>query len=89
MTAALIAYALAQLADIVTTLRALRRGGAEANPLLRWVMESVGGSGWVVFKLVLTGCAAWAFWATGAEWCLWLIAAITGVVAVLNVWAVR
>lgn len=84
MTAALIAYALAQLADIVTTLRALRRGGAEANPLLRWVMESVGGSGWIVFKLVLTGCAAWAFWASGAAWGLWLVAAVTGAVAVWN-----
>ena len=84
MTAALIAYALAQIADIVTTLRALRRGGVEANPLLRWIMESVGGSGWIVFKLVLTGCAAWAFWASGAAWGLWLVAAATGAVAVWN-----
>jgi len=82
MTAALIAYALAQIADIVTTLRALRRGGA--GYLDRWAVESVGGSGWVVFKLVLTGCAAWAFWASGAAWGLWLVAAVTGAVAVWN-----
>ncbi|MEQ3625999.1 MAG: hypothetical protein ABNH26_08830 [Celeribacter sp.] len=84
MTAALIAYALAQLADILTTLRGLRRGAV--GQLDRWAMESVGGSGWVVFKMVLTGCAAWAFWASGAEWGLWLVAAVTGAVAVRNVW---
>ena len=86
MTPALIAYALAQIADVLTTLRALRRGGIEANPVIRWLMDRLG-HGWIVVKLALAGgIAAWA-WQAGAAWAVWLVAAVTGLVA-LNNWRV-
>lgn len=53
MIIGLVLYALASIADVVTTERGLARGGVEANPVIRWFMERLG-RGWIVFKLVLS-----------------------------------
>ncbi|MCK9513573.1 MAG: DUF5658 family protein [Pigmentiphaga sp.] len=84
MTPALIAYALAQIADVLTTLRALRRGGIEANPVIRWMMGRLGRYGWVVVKLAITaGIAAW-LWSEGQAVGLLIVAGVTGLVALNN-----
>lgn len=88
MTPALIAYALAQLADVLTTLRALRQGGVEANPVVRWLMDALG-HGWIVVKLALAGgIAAWA-WQAGEVGAIWIVAAVTGLIALNNLRVVR
>lgn len=84
--AAVLALAgLLQLADVLTTLRALRHGRREANPLVRAMMRRFGRLWWVP-KLIVAGAgmalvwmgrdgalarpAAWALVAIGA-WAAW------------------
>ena len=81
MTLALIVFALAQLADVVTTLGFLRRGGREVNPIIAWLMARLGGRGWIVVKLAVTAAVAWYFWLVGVIWMLWLMGGLTGAVA--------
>lgn len=84
MTPALIAYAVAQIADVLTTVRALRRGGVEANPVIRWLMDRLGRYGWIVVKLVVAGgIAAWA-WQAGQVGVIWIVAVVTGLIALNN-----
>jgi len=47
-----VAIVLLGLADVVTTALVLDRGGKEANPLMRWLMDKLG-NGWMVVKLAL------------------------------------
>lgn len=42
-----IAFALAQLADVLTTRRALAAGLREVNPIWRWMQARLGRSWWV------------------------------------------
>jgi hypothetical protein len=84
MTASLIAYILAQLADVVTTERGLRRGAVEANGFIAWAQEMLG-RGWIVLKLGLSGAIAYVLVMEGHAWGVWLLAGITGAVAVNNV----
>ena len=88
MTYALIAFALAVLADIVTTIRGLKKGGTELNPILAWAMRKLG-KGWLVFKVVLSLIAAFVLYKGDAEWAIWVLAALTNLVAVSNVIATR
>lgn len=80
----LIAFALAQAADIFTTLRGLGPGFREGNPLIAFAMEHLGTFGWVACKLAVAWGAAWYFWAQGLWWPIAGIAAITGGVAWRN-----
>ncbi|WP_417724548.1 DUF5658 family protein [Salipiger sp.] len=85
MTLAIIAYIVAQLADVVTTERALREGDAiEGNPVIRWLMTRLG-RGWVVVKLALAGAIVFWLFLNDGETAIWIVAAITGAVA-LNNW---
>jgi hypothetical protein len=80
MTPALIALALATLADVVTTLRGLKRGAREANPVSAALMRR-GVWAWVLARsLVAVGVAVWGV-SAGQTWLLWLIAGLTAVVA--------
>lgn len=84
MIYALIAFALAQLADIVSTTKALQSGGTrEANPAVRWIMERFG-RGWIVLKVVVSGGGAFLLWNAGFEFGIWAMAAITVWVAYRN-----
>ena len=84
MTAALIAYIIAQIADVVTTERGLRRGAVEANGFIALMMDKLG-RGWIVLKLGVSAAVAYVLVMEGQAWGLWLLAAITGAVAVNNV----
>lgn len=83
MTDAIIAYAVANLADILSTNYLLRRGGRELNPVMRWAMDKFG-KAWVIPKLALAGAGLWLFVSVNAEWAIWAGAALVGVVAVNN-----
>lgn len=80
---ALLIYALAQIADVVTTLWGLRRGAVEANPLMARLMGTFG-KRWFVAKLLLNGFLAYLMAASGAIAGLLLVSAVVAVVAVHN-----
>jgi len=59
--ALLIAFAVLQIADVVTTQRVLAQGGWEANPLQLWSMSHFGDY-WPVPKLILMAiCMSFMF----------------------------
>ena len=66
MTIALIAYALATLADTVTTYKALRSNpnAEEANGIMAKVMQKFG-KGWIAVKFGGSAVAAYFLWADG------------------------
>lgn len=78
-----IAFVLTQLADVWTTIKALKQGAVEANPVVAYLMDKTG-SAWPFFKLGIASSAAFFSHAYGSIWGVAGIAAITGVVAVLN-----
>ena len=51
---ALLAFYMAiSIADVLTTERVMRKGGREANPVMRWLMERLGRGGAYAVKLVV------------------------------------
>ncbi|MBR9837016.1 MAG: hypothetical protein GYB50_03875 [Rhodobacteraceae bacterium] len=80
MLCALALYAAAAVADVITTVRGLERGGVEANPVIRWFMERLG-HGWIVFKLALTAAIAFYAVSHGYVAVVFVLAVITGLVA--------
>jgi hypothetical protein len=60
MTALLVFLAL-QLCDFATTLLFLRRGVAEANPLVRWLIQASADPAMAVLLFKLAGCALAVF----------------------------
>ena len=46
-----------QIADVWTTLRFLKRGVAEANPAIRWLMQRFG-RGWIAVKIGIASAGA-------------------------------
>lgn len=78
-----LAFGLAQLADVVTTVQGMKRGASEANPIIRKLMDKLG-SGWIPAKLLLTGGAALLCWQSGVLWMVWLVTAITAAVSYRN-----
>ena len=47
---ALTAFLLSQIADIWSTIRGLKAGAREANPIIAWAMRNLGPWGWIVLK---------------------------------------
>lgn len=84
LTVALIVFVLAQLADVVTTVLALRRGGREGNPVFAHLMERLSPPGWIALKLVIACGAAALIVSNGSVWPLWLVTAVTLAVAFHN-----
>lgn len=84
MAFAILAMVLAQLADVVTTLRGLKPGFREGNPVIAWAMARLGPHGWIAFKAAVAGVATLYFWWVGLWWPILGIAAITGAVAWRN-----
>lgn len=77
------AFIAAQLADVLTTVAAMKRGAVEANPIIRAMMDKLGGF-WIPAKLLLaTWVALWA-WQAGSVWVVWAVAALTAAVAYRN-----
>ena len=83
LTVALAAYALAQIADVVTTNRALRSGGREANPVIRWAMARTGRA-WPLVKAAITGAAAAGIVTQAGPLWLWPVTVLTAAVAWWN-----
>jgi len=83
MNAAIIALALATLADIWTTEKAIQSGATEANPVIRWMMDRFG-RGWIVAKIGVAVASAALLYVAGADWAIWIMAAITGAAAMRN-----
>lgn len=78
---ALLVFALAQIADVITTIRALQRGGREINPLIAWLMQRLGKYGWVGVKLAGSAGGAALCLQTFPVWVLWPLAALLALVA--------
>ena len=80
----LLAMLVLQIADVVTTLGFLRRGGREANPVVRWIMTRYGNMPGLVLKvalaMALTLVAAWY----GASWSIWALCAVYAVIVWRN-----
>lgn len=85
---AVVVYALLQIMDVASTLRAINAGGQEANPICRWFMGWLGnGPGMLVVKALV-------FWvmfvlsphvpADQLLWGLWVVNAIYIAVVVHN-----
>lgn len=51
--ALLVFYMAISIADILTTERVIRKGGREANPVMRWLMEQLGRGGAYAVKMVV------------------------------------
>lgn len=79
-----LAWMFVQIADVVTTRRALKRGGREANPIIAAMMDRLGDHGWIGAKLALSIVAAALIMQSGAPWMLWAVAGVTGAVAWRN-----
>lgn len=84
MNFALIAFFLAQILDVVTTLRALNKGAREANPIIKFFMDKFG-KGWIAIKLALAGLIAYFSYEYGAVEAIWAVTIITTLVAVNNI----
>jgi len=79
MAIALALFALLQIADVITTVQALKRGGREANPVIRYLMN-LGPLPWIAIKLAVAAMAALILYRTGLVWPLWLLNAVYAVV---------
>lgn len=77
------AYALAQIADVVTTQLVIDRGGVEVDPLVRWLMKR-SRQRWALAKLALSGLAACLVITGGAPQLLLPLALTVGMVAFRN-----
>jgi hypothetical protein len=64
MTEAIFAYILANLMDIISTNKVLKKGGVELNPVMRWAMEKFGNL-WPIPKLAMAGVALGLFYVAG------------------------
>jgi len=84
-TAASVAYVLAQIADVVTTMIALRKPGLiEGNPVSAYLMSKIGHTGWILVKLALAFGALYLLIDYDLIWPVWVIAGLVGAVAVWN-----
>lgn len=80
-----IAFALAQLADVWTTNKALRTPGLkEAHPLWRWVQARMGGAWWVARLAAGAGVAVGLWWALESIIPVAVITVAIGAVAANN-----
>lgn len=84
MSAAIIVFALSQIADVLTTIYALRRGAVEVNPIIRALMRWIG-KGWIAAKLAIACLGAWWLVTSGGEWALWPAAAAFFALSLNNV----
>lgn len=85
MKLAILFFALAQLADIVTTKRALARPGArEANPVMRALFDRFGlHTGLLIKAAASVAIVVWLVH-VGSVLGIWSVAVLIGVVAIHN-----
>ncbi len=71
---AFVVFLILQVADVITTRKALARSGREANPIVAYLMRRFGGR-WVVIKCGGGLIAGVILMGTGAVFILWLVCA--------------
>lgn len=81
--ATLAAFAIVQIADVYTTIRGMKMGASESNPVVAWLMDKLG-MGWAIAKLAIASGAAWAILSGGVLWPLWGLTAAMGWVVLHN-----
>lgn len=79
-----IAFALAQIADVLTTRRLLDQGGRELNPVVAFFMGRMGRQWWIA-KIAIAWAGAAALHWFGYTWVVAILAGVIGAVA-LNNW---
>ena len=84
-----IAFAAAQLADVLTTNRFLALGIAEANPWWAWTQRRLGKWWWVPRLLLAWALAGGLQWWAGSALPVAVMAVAIGGVAVWNGWNIR
>ncbi len=78
------AFVFAQMADIYTTVQALKTPGTqEANGIIAWLMAKLG-KGWIAVKLAMSLGGAYAIWLSGERWMIVALALLVIGVAVSN-----
>ena len=80
---ALLVFALAQIADVYTTLRVLKLGGVELNPIVRFFMDRFG-IGWAFIKLAIAMGGIYLIYTYGSTWMVWILAGLIGAAAANN-----
>ncbi|MEM4061116.1 MAG: DUF5658 family protein [Pyrobaculum sp.] len=78
-------FTLLNLVDIMTTVEALRKGGYEANPVARWLLEKFGTAGLFILKYFGMGAVVLAGAVSGnLEFSIWVNNIILGCVSAWN-----
>lgn len=83
-----IVFALVQIADVISTVIALRGPAREANPVIKWMMDHLG-HGWIVVKLGIAALAAWLLWSSELTQWLWIANAVMALVILNNIKVIR
>ncbi|ETX26645.1 DUF5658 family protein [Roseivivax isoporae] len=89
MTDALLAVAAAVLLDVTSTIFGLKYGLREANPLMARLQDRFPPGGWVVIKVAATAALCAYSWREQYAPAIWIVAAITGAIAVNNFRLIR
>ena len=82
-----IAFALLNIADAILTAYGIKKGGAEANPILRPLFKALGVWGGLLAYKVPLIALAWHF--PIEQWAQVLLLAVTALVVGLNVRAIQ
>lgn len=72
------AWAIVQLADVLTTFRFMDRGVSEDNEFIERLMRHGGEVGWVLIKLAFAAGIAWLLYRHAWPWALWMISIAYG-----------
>lgn len=76
----LIIFIILQVLDVYTTKKSMSMGGSEVNPAMKWIMDKLGLTKALFFKLILTGGIGTWFAYNHAEYLVWFNIAMLGVV---------
>lgn len=74
-------FAIVQVVDVLSTVRALDRGGKEDTWLIQMLMEYTGKMGWPAIKLALACLAAFLIYLGGEPW--WLVIVSAGYLPII------
>ena len=75
-------YLLLQILDVWTTIKGIKLGATEANPIVKWMMYKLGKM-WPLAKLTVALVSGYFLLETDTLWGMWLISAGM-VIVVLN-----
>jgi hypothetical protein len=76
----LIIFIILQVLDVYTTKKSMSMGGVETNPPMKWLIEKLGLTKALIFKLILTGSIGTWFAYNHPEYLVWFNLVMLGVV---------